>query len=202
MMNASIKRTTIASGLVLLLLLLGSCAKDPERAKAKYLASGQSYMKKRQYGDAAVEFRNALRIDPRFVDAYYQLAQADLAQHNWRAAYASLEKATELDPNRLDVRLDRGRLYLAARDFTNAEVEASAILKHEPNNVAARQLRGAALVGQQKSDEALVEFSKLTELPPNDASAYVNLALVEISLRHFAEAERTLKQAVAPDPRH
>ena len=200
-MDAALKRMTIASCLVLLVLLLGSCAKDPEKAKAKYLASGQSYMKKGRYGDAAVEFRNALRLDPRFVDAYYQLAQADLAQHEWRAAYGSLEKAIELDPSRLDARLDRGRLYLAARDFTDAEVEASTILKREPNNVAAHQLRGAALIGQQKPDEALVEFSKLTELRPNDASAYVNLALVEISLRHFAEAERYLKEAVVVDPK-
>ena len=76
-------------------LLLGACARDPQKAKAKYLAEGQKYMKKGQYGDAAIEFRNALRLDPRFVDAYYQLAQADLAQHDWNAAYESLEKAIE-----------------------------------------------------------------------------------------------------------
>src|ERR1700730_3767260 len=63
--------------------LLGSCSSDPEKAKLKYLAAGQSYMAKGLYGDAAIEFRNALRLDPRFVDAYYQLAQADLARHEW-----------------------------------------------------------------------------------------------------------------------
>ena len=112
-------------------LLISSCSRDPQKAKAKYFAAGQNYMKKGQYGDAAIEFRNALRLDPRFVDAYYQLAQADLAQHDWNAAYASLEKAIELDPQRLDARLDRGRLYLAARQFDNAEDEANFILKQD-----------------------------------------------------------------------
>ena len=70
-------------------------------------------MKKGQYRDAAIEFRNALRLDPRFVDAYYQLSQANLAMHDWNSAYASLAKAIELDPARLDARLDRGRLDLA-----------------------------------------------------------------------------------------
>src|SRR6202035_2672811 len=97
------------------LLLLVSCAKDPEKAKVKYLTAGQDYMQKGQYGDAAVEFRNALRLDPRFVDAYYELAQANLARHDWNAAYAALEKTIELNPNRLDARLGRGRIYLAAR---------------------------------------------------------------------------------------
>src|SRR5580692_10660520 len=96
-------------------LLLGGCARDPQKAKAKYLATGQNYMEKGQYGDAAIEFRNALRLDPRFVDAYYQLAQANLARHDWPAAYAALEKTIELNPSRLDARLDRGRIDLAAR---------------------------------------------------------------------------------------
>src|SRR5579863_8918270 len=102
-------------------LSLGACSRNPQQAKARYLAEGQNYMKKGQYGDASIEFRNALRLDPRFVDAYYQLAQADLAERDWEGAYASLDKAIELDPSRLDARLDRGRLYLAARQFDKAE---------------------------------------------------------------------------------
>jgi tetratricopeptide (TPR) repeat protein len=182
-------------------LLLGACAGDPQKAKAKYLAAGQQYMKKGQYGDASVEFRNAVRIDPRLVDAYYQLAQADIAQHDWQGAYASLEKAIELDPRRLDARLARGHLYLGARQFDKAEEEANFILLQEPKNVSAYQLLGGALVGQQKLDRALESFSKVTELLPNDASSYLNLALVEISLRRFSDAEKHLKQAVATDPK-
>src|SRR5580700_7262637 len=97
----------IASAIAFLAAVaLTSCAKDPQKAKAKYFAAGQGYMKKGQYGDAAIEFRNALRLDPRFVEAYYQLAQADLARHDWSAAYGYLEKTIELDPGRLDARLD------------------------------------------------------------------------------------------------
>ena len=116
-------------------------------------------------------------------------------------AYASLEKAIDLDPSRLDARLDRGRLYLAAREFDKAEEEAQFILQQEPNNVAPTQLLGAALIGKQKSDQALAAFSKVVELRPNDPSAYVNLALVEISLHRFREAEQHLKKAVAVDPK-
>jgi tetratricopeptide (TPR) repeat protein len=182
-------------------LLLGACARDPQKAKAKYLAEGQKYMKKGQYGDASVEFRNALRVDPRSVDAYYQLAQAALAQRDLKGAYASLEKAIELDPRRIDARLERGRLYIAARQFVQAEEEANSILQEEPKNVGAYQLLGAALIGQQKLDGALQSFSKVTELLPKDANSYVNLALVEINLRRFSDAEKHLKQAVATDPK-
>jgi tetratricopeptide (TPR) repeat protein len=182
-------------------LLLGSCSSDPQKAKLKYLAAGQSYMDKGQYGDAAIEFRNALRLDPRFVDAYYQLAQADLARHDWVAAYGALEKTIELNPTRLDARLNRGRIDLAARQFRDAEEEANFILKQDATNVGAYQLLGAALIGEQKPDGALAAFAKVTELLPNSASAYVNIALVEVSLHRLPDAEQHLKRAVAVDSR-
>ena len=194
-------RVGLAMALFSACLALFSCSRNPEKAKAKYLNQGRGYMNKGQFGDAAIEFRNALRIDPRFVDAYYELAQAELAQHNWNAAYGSLEKAVDLDPTRLDARLSRGRLYLAARDFGNAESEADYILKQQPNEVGAYQLRGAALIGESKPDQALQAFAKIIELRPNDTSAYVTMALVEISLHRSADAEQHLKKATLVDPK-
>ncbi len=196
-------RNFVPAAVVLLsaALLLGSCSSDPQKAKAKYLATGQNYMDKGQYGDAAIEFRNALRLDPRFVDAYYQLAQADLARHDWTAAYAALEKTIELNPSRLDARLDRGRIYLAALQFHDADDEANFILGQDPRDVSAYQLLGAALIGEQKPDKALAAFAKVIELLPNSSSAYVNMALVEVSLHRLPDAEKHLKRAVLVDSR-
>src|ERR1700683_931492 len=194
-------RSFISIVVVLLstVLFAGSCSSDPQKAKLKYLEAGQHYMDKGRYGDAAIEFRNALRLDPRFVDAYYQLAQADLARHDWVAAYGALEKTIELNPTRLDARLNRGRIDLAARQFHDAEEEANFILKQDASNVGAYQLLGAALIGEQKPDGALAAFAKVTELLPQSASAYVNIALVEVSLHRLPDAEQHLKRAVVVD---
>ena len=165
----------LATALISAALLLCSCARNPQVAKAKYLAEGKNYMKKGQFGDASIEFRNALRLDPRFVDAYYELAQADLAQHNWNAAYASLEKAIGLDPTRLDARLDRGRLYLAARQFSNAEDEANFILKQQSDDVGAYQLLGAALIGRaetRQSARSVCESYRVTAERPQRLCEY------------------------------
>src|SRR5271165_1945165 len=128
-MRSARQQLTVVMVLISVALAISSCSRDPERAKARYLAVGQKYMTKGKYGDASIEFRNALRLDPRFVDAYYQLAQADLAQREWQGAYASLSKAIELDPGRLDARLDLGRLYFAARQFDRANEEAISVLR-------------------------------------------------------------------------
>src|ERR1700719_1786942 len=197
----TIKTLAALPVLILCGALLCSCAGNPQKAKAKYLANGQNYMKKQQYASAAIEFRNALKIDPRYVDAYYQLAQADLAQHDWKPAYAALAKAIELDPNRMDARLDRGRLYLAARDFQKAQDDANFVIGQDSKNAAAYQLLGATLISQQKPEQALAAFAKVTELLPNDSSAYVNMALVEITLHKQAEAEQHFQKAVQVDPK-
>jgi tetratricopeptide (TPR) repeat protein len=200
-MNGAHTKAQLATALISVVLVLSSCARDAQKAKAKYVDFGKQYMKQGQYGDAAIEFRNALRLDPRFVDAYYQLAQAYIAQQEWGAAFDSLEKAIQVDPSRLDARLDRGRLYLAARQFDNAQEEGDFVLKRNSREVGAYQLIGAALIGEQKPDQALTAFSKVTELLPNDVSAYLNMALAEISLRRFTDAERDFKKAIEVDPK-
>ena len=192
------------SGTILLIavtLLLGACSRDPEKAKARYLASGEEYMKQKKYGKATIEFRNAIRIDPRFADAYYQLSQAALAQHDWQAAYVALGKAIDLNPDLLDARLERAQLYTAARQFDEAEAEANSVLQKDPKNSGAYYVIGTSLLRQQKPEQALAAFSKVPELLPNDAGAYLNMALVEITLRRFPEAEEHLRKAVATDPK-
>ena len=193
----------IAGAIVLacLVVCLSSCSGDPQKAKGKYLTAGHKYMQRGEYGEAAIEFRNVLRLDPRSVDAYYQLARVDLALHDWTSAYASFDKTIELDPDHLDARLDRGRLYLAALDFGRAEDDANFILSRESKDVGAYQLLGAAMIGERKPDQAIAAFSRVTELRPDDPIAYLNIASVEISLRRYANAELHLKKAVAVDPK-
>jgi len=196
-------RKHIAGAIVLVCaaICLSSCSGDPQKAKARYITAGHKYMQKGQYGEAAIEFRNVLRLDPRSVDAYYQLAHVDLALHDWNSAYASLDKTIELDPSHLDARLDRGRLYLAALAFDRAEDDANFVLSKESMDVGAYQLLGAAMIGERKPDQAIAAFSQVTELLPDDPIAYVNMASVEISLHRYADAERHLRKAVGVDPR-
>ena len=64
--------------------------RDPQKGKIKYLESGQRYMEKGKYQEAAIQFQNALKLI-RALWSLYRLAQAELAQHQWRRAYAALE---------------------------------------------------------------------------------------------------------------
>ena len=62
----------------LLATLLSSCSLDPNVRKQKYFESGQRYFEKGQYQEAAIEFTNAVKIDPGYADAHFQLGESYL----------------------------------------------------------------------------------------------------------------------------
>src|ERR1022692_1715980 len=72
---------SIATALVAVLLVGATgCKGNPEKAKKKYLASGLSYVDKKQYDTAVIQFKKALQADPKFAEAHYQLGLAYLHQ--------------------------------------------------------------------------------------------------------------------------
>src|ERR1700693_607512 len=84
--------------LLLALVLLTACARDPNKQKIKYVKSGEVYFSHGRYQEAVVQFRNAIQIDPRFPEAHYRLARAYLALKNPEAAYRELMETVTLAP--------------------------------------------------------------------------------------------------------
>jgi tetratricopeptide (TPR) repeat protein len=158
-------------------------------------------MRTGKYREARIQFCNAVKLDPKFVDAYYQLSQADLALHEWSEAFAALSKATELDPNRVDAQLTLSQLYFTARDYDHAKEKAQAVLGKDPNNVQAYRILGVSCVRQRQFNQALDIFRKMTDLIPKDASAWFNIASAEVSLKRYADAQQHLQKATEIDPK-
>src|SRR5208283_5386891 len=60
--------------LILILTLIATgftaCSRDPNVRKQKYFHSGQRYFDKGKYPEAAIEFVNAIQIDPGYAEAH------------------------------------------------------------------------------------------------------------------------------------
>ncbi len=116
-------------GTGLTVLLLAGCSVNPEKRKQSYLQAGMRLMKQERYAAAAVQFQNALKLDPRFVDALYHYSQVQVFRRDWVGAYASLQRAIELDPKRLDARVSLAQLMLGSGNYKGAEDQANVVLK-------------------------------------------------------------------------
>src|ERR1700751_1193208 len=88
-------------GLVLAMAITSfvACSRDPNVRKQKYFESGQRYFEKGKYREAAIQFSNAVQVDPRYAEAHYQLAQTFLKLQQWTPAYQELARDIELQPD-------------------------------------------------------------------------------------------------------
>src|SRR3982750_1327060 len=75
----------LAISLMLAIISVG-CARTPQQKQAKFLERGKKLLAAKTYDRAALEFRNAIQVDPREAEAYYQLAMADLGMRDFRGA--------------------------------------------------------------------------------------------------------------------
>lgn len=205
-----------AAALTMLSLLLVSCAGNPAQAKLKFLQKGDAYMKQKQFSSAIIEYRNALKVDPRYVDAYYQLAKADVAQANvdhaanrtdatvqdFRDAFKALSQAISLDGNRADLRIARAAMIIKydPQSYSQASDDLNHVLQLDPKNAEAHRGLGTLLMAQKHYDQALQEFSKAAAIDPKDASSYLYMGVANMQLHHSDDAEANFKKAIQVDP--
>ena len=52
-----------------------SCSRDPQVVKKRYYESGNTYFEKGLYKQASIQYRNALKQDPKFGEARLKLAE-------------------------------------------------------------------------------------------------------------------------------
>src|SRR4051794_9841498 len=96
----------------LVLCILAACNRDPNVAKQRYLENGNKYYDKGKYKEALIMYRNALKRDLKFGEAYYRAALAELRLQRYIEAARDLQRSVELQPQNLDAHDKLTNLYL------------------------------------------------------------------------------------------
>ena len=128
--------------LVISLTALAGCSRNPQVRKAKAFDRGNAYFKAGQYREAAIEYANAVQIDPRYTDAHFQLAQTFLKESQFNSAYVELQRTVDLAPDNKKAQLDLAALLVAGGKPTDARDHAEAVFE---NRSAKRRSAGDSL---------------------------------------------------------
>src|ERR1700689_401966 len=120
--------------LVLLLSAIAGCKRDPQVQKKKFADKASSYFQQGKYREAAIEYANALQIDPKFADAHYGLAQSFIKLGNFRGAYQELMATVDIDPANAKAQVDLGNILLAGRNGDEARKHAEVALPDNPKD--------------------------------------------------------------------
>jgi tetratricopeptide (TPR) repeat protein len=187
--------------LSLIIVSAASCSRDPEVTKRKYVSSGDRYNAAKKYTAAAIEYRNALAVDPAFGEARFKLAKAYIAVDQQANALREAVRAADLMPKDPAAQLLAGKLLLAVRRNDDAKARALATLALEPKNVEGLLLLGNAMAGLRDLDGAIERVEEAIEADPRATFAYTNLGLLEIAKGNKEAAETALKRVVEIDPK-
>lgn len=184
-----------------LLLGLGACSTDPNTRKIRYLASGEQFYKEGKYQEAALQFRNAVQLDPKSAEARHRLARAYLNLNNPAAAYSELMEAVTLQPSNWDAQLDLASLEIARREFDEAGTRIAAVLEADPDNALAHATLGMKYAVTEETAKAVVAFEKAIALAPERVDFYTGLGrTVYQAAGKVSEAEAVFKKAAAANP--
>ena len=198
-MRAAQNRRRILA-VMLIVALHAACTRDPEVAKREYVDSGDAFLRQNKLKEAIVQYRNAVRQDPRFGEARSKLAEAYTQDGDWRRAGREYIRAADLLPKDVDAQLKAGRFLLFGRQFEDAATRARSALALDAKNIDAEILLGNALAGLNNVDGAVAEIQEAIKLDPDNTMGYISLGALEHAAGRRADAEASFKKAIALDP--
>jgi tetratricopeptide (TPR) repeat protein len=196
-------RSVVARGLLvgcLMAALFSGCSRDPNVRKQKYLESGDRYFAKAKYREAAIQYANAVQLDPRFAQAHYQLGETYLKLRDYPRAYAELSRTVDLEPDNYAAHLDLANLLISSRDAKQAQAHLDILREKQPNNPTTFEAWANLYALQGNVGAAIQEMQKGIAADPNRSESYLNLALLQFRSNLFDQAEINFKKAVELGP--
>jgi len=186
----------------LLVACLAACSRDPNVRKQKYLESGQRYFDKGQYREAAIQFGNAIQVDPRFAEAHYKMALTDLRLQQGPGALQELTTTIQVNPDHYAARLELAKLLVLSHQYAAAKEQLDVLTQNQPSNPEVYLILADYQTGaNQDTTAALAALRKAQQLAPNNPAAYLTLGLFQAQGQQWSDAEVNLKKAADLSPK-
>jgi cellulose synthase operon protein C len=193
------KLTASAFALALVGVVISGCTAPEEKAKA-YYESGQSYLEKKDFARAAIEFRNALKIKEDYADAWFGMAQVEENDRRWNIVAGNLNKVLELDPKHKKARGALARLMLLGGNPQEALKQAQLGLDQNPNDMDMRSLKAAVLLKMAKPTEAIEAANTVIADDPKNIDAIMVLAAERLNANDLAGSQKLIDTGISIAP--
>jgi tetratricopeptide (TPR) repeat protein len=200
-MSRSVALRFLIFGLAILGLGTG-CSRDPNVRKQKFLESGNRYRDKGKLREAAIQYSNAVQMDPRFAEAHYQLGETYLKLKDYNRAYAELSRTVDLTPTNYAAHLQLADLLIAAGDNKQARPHLDILREQQPNSVDTHMAWANYDATQGDLGAALQELQKGIAIDPTRADSYLSLAMLQVRAQLPDQAEINFKKAAELGPKN
>ncbi len=182
--------------------LLVSCSHDPNVRKQRYLESGIRFFDKGKYNEAAIQFSNALQVDPSFGEAHYELGKTYVKlQQDMHASQEFLQAIDKLgtEAEKDKARLDLASLLITHGDYSQAKEQLDQLEARQNGAPSFHIARANYFAGIHDLPRALEEIQKAISLDPSRSDSYLNLGILQLMAQQYDQAETSFKKA-SQDP--
>ncbi|MDH3347110.1 MAG: tetratricopeptide repeat protein [Desulfobulbaceae bacterium] len=149
---------------------------------------------------AILEFRNAIKIDPKFAEARYQLGLAYLKTGNGKQALGQLDRAATLDPTNIDALLKSAELYFLGKNTKESRQRVEKILSIDDKTSDAYSLLANIELNENNFEASLKAIKEAIQLRPKQSRYYLIQAHIFSAMKNYEAAEESILQALALEP--
>jgi tetratricopeptide (TPR) repeat protein len=199
-MNRCVAVRLLLVGFFIAALLTG-CTRDPNVRKQKFLESGNRYRDQGKFREAAIQYLNAVQLDPRFTEAHYQLGETCLKLKNDNCAAEHLSRTVDLDPDNYPAQVDLANLLIRYREVKEAQPHLDILRERQPNSPDTHEAWANFYAAQDDLAAALKEMQKGIAADPNRSESYLNMAMLQDRAKLPDQAEINFKKAAELGPR-
>ncbi len=146
-------------------------------------------------------FKEALEMDPDFVQAHLGLGVLYKQIALFEQSEAEYKRTIELDPSFAEAYMNLGALYATQKRYEEAIAQYDLAAPLNPYNAQIFFNRGVAYSNSNHFAQAREEYRKAIALQPSLIPARINLALLLVERRDFEEAEEQLNEVLKYDPK-
>lgn len=165
-----------------------------------YRARAVELRKQGKLPQALEAIQQALRLNPNYPAAHFNLAAIRFAQGHTEAAIASWRKAIELNPDYKQAHAALAGALRSVGRIEEAVAAAQQAARIDPNYIEAHNELGLALHRARRHAEAQEAFERVLELNPQHVAALNNLANLFTDEDRPSQAAECFRRALAIDP--
>jgi tetratricopeptide (TPR) repeat protein len=185
--------------IALLVVVLSACGGKEER-ETRYLERGRELFAKGDFVKAQLEFRNALQINPKGIDAQYHLGLISEREANWPEAFARFSRVVEENPDHAQAQLKLAQLHLIGGELEQTEAKLRELERLMPQTGDLYALRASLAMRRGKSQEAQLLAEGALGKEPEHVGAALVLANALAGQGNLDGALRSLDAALDKNP--
>jgi tetratricopeptide (TPR) repeat protein len=151
------------------------------------------------YDQAIAEHTEAIRLDAKHANAFWNRGMAHLGKHDYDKAIADFAELIRLQPNNATAYSNRAYALQSVGNYAQAIADYSEAIRLAPDQPAWLHNRGMAWIELRQYDRAIADFSEFLKLHP-DAGVYNNRGNAYKDIGNFGQAVADFLEAIRLKP--